>query len=85
MIEEKPTTPAAQWRKRAKSFPIPADHAARQGRIARLALEVLGKDEAIAFLNGESVRLGGRPIALATESVAGQNSVEAELERLRGR
>ena len=61
---------------------MPADRAARQGGISTLAFQVLGKDAAIGFLNSEHTGLGGRPIALATESQAGEASVRAELERL---
>ena len=61
---------------------MPVDEAARQGDIARLAFQVLGKDAAIVFLNTEHSGLGGRPIALATRSKAGEAIVRAELERL---
>jgi hypothetical protein len=84
MTDAGTSTPASHWRRRANSVRIPHDQAVRQGDITRLAFEVLGKDHAIAFLNGESPRLHGRPIALATESIAGQASVVAELERMRG-
>ncbi|WP_338028041.1 MbcA/ParS/Xre antitoxin family protein [Croceibacterium selenioxidans] len=56
--------------------------AVRQGHIARLAFQVLGKDRAIAFLNTEHAALGGRPLDLATLSDEGRNSVEAELGRM---
>ena len=62
---------------------MPRDKAIRQGDITRLAFEMLGKEEAIAFLNAENPRLGGRPIALAAESPAGQLHVETELRRLK--
>jgi hypothetical protein len=55
--------------------------AARQGHITRLAFEVLGKDQAIAFLNTEHPALGGRPLDLATLSDQGRDEVEAELGR----
>jgi hypothetical protein len=61
---------------------MPPGHAARQGDIASLAFQTLGKDGAIAFLNGENAELGGRPIAIATQSAAGEEIVRAELERL---
>ena len=61
---------------------MPADKAARQGSIASLAFRILGKDAAIVFLNAEHSGLGGRPIALATQSKAGEAIVRAELARL---
>lgn len=61
---------------------MPADEAARQGYIASLAFQILGKDAAIVFLNTEHSGLGGRPIALATQSKAGEAIVCAELARL---
>jgi hypothetical protein len=61
---------------------MPADEAARQGDIASLAFRILGKDAAIVFLNTEHAALGGRPIALATQSKAGEAIVRAELARL---
>ena len=48
------------------------DHARRQGDISQLAYLVMGgRDPAIAFLNGENVVLGGRPLAIATASPEG--------------
>lgn len=77
--------PATHWRKRSRSTPIPRDQAARQGEITQLAFQILGKDRAIAFLNTDNALLGGRPIALATESATGRLQVEAELGRMRER
>jgi uncharacterized protein (DUF2384 family) len=79
-------TPAAAtfWRRRTPKYPLPHDQAVRQGEITRLAFEILGRDEAIAFLNTDNALLGGRPIALATESAAGYLQVTGELERARG-
>lgn len=82
MTDEKVSTPAAHWRRRPRTAPIPADHAVRQGDIARLAFLSLGRDEAIAFLNTDNARLGGRPLAIATQSPAGEANVQAELYRL---
>lgn len=76
------SAPAAHWRRRAKGPPMPSGHAARQGDIAGLAFQALGRDSAIAFLNTPNERLGGRPIALATESTAGEAEVRTELLRL---
>ena len=85
MNDEKQSSPGAHWRRLAKNHPIPRDHAVRQGSITRLAFIILGKPGAIAFLNTENPLLGGRPIALATESIGGHLCVEAELGRLRER
>jgi expansin (peptidoglycan-binding protein) len=76
------SSPASHWRRRARGTPIPADQAARQGTITALAFQALGKDAAIAFLNTENANLGGRPIAIATASDAGQATVRAELEKV---
>lgn len=82
MTEEKISAPASHWRRRAQSAPIPRDQAARQGDITREALVSLGKDAAIAFLNSESTELGGRPLAIATSSQAGEARVRAMLADL---
>lgn len=76
------SAPATYWRKRPKRNPLPGDQAVRQGAITRLAFQILGKDKAIAFLNTDHPLLGGRPLALATESTPGQRRVEAELASL---
>jgi hypothetical protein len=85
MSDEHISTPAAHWRRRTKTNPIPPAQAVRQGDITHLAFEVLGRDQAIAFLNTENALLGGRPIALATESAAGHLHVKAELARMHER
>ncbi len=75
-------SPAAHWRRRRPtSHPIPRDQAVRQGEITQLAFLLLGRERAIAFLNADHPELGGRPLALATESAAGRALVEAELGR----
>lgn len=79
------STPATYWRKRVKRNPLPGDQAVRQGDITRLAFQILGKEAAIAFLNTDHPLLGGRPLALATESAPGQRRVEAELASLASR
>ena len=79
---EKHSSPGNHWRRRPKSSPIPYDQAVRQGEITALAFHLLGREQAIAFLNTEHQALGGRPLALATESVDGRASVEAELGRM---
>ena len=83
--QEGASAPATHWRRRPKGNPIPHDQAVRQGDITRIALTVLGRDRAMAFLNTDNRLLGGRPLALATESRAGLRQVEAELGRMRER
>ena len=78
----KTTSPAAHWRRRRNAVPMPADEKARQGSVSNLAFQILGKDAAIAFLNAEHEGLGGRPLALATQSPEGAALVKAELERI---
>ena len=71
------------FRKRPKGPPLSPVTAARQGRISQLAFAVLGRDEALLFLNSDNATLGARPIDLAVESEEGCVSVEAELNRLK--
>jgi hypothetical protein len=73
---------AMSWGKREHRPRLAADHARRQGEITRLALLLLGRDAAIAFLNSAHAGLGGRPLDLATASDEGRNRVEAEIGRL---
>jgi hypothetical protein len=81
--EPRPSSPSAHWqRRRTKTAPIPRDEAIRQGDITRLAFLTLGRDGAINFLNAENKHLGGRPIAVATQSADGEAAVRAELARL---
>ncbi|GGD86425.1 hypothetical protein GCM10011515_02440 [Tsuneonella deserti] len=82
MTEEKISSPASHWRRRKWSSPIPSDQAARQGNITRMAFELLGKDGAISFLNSEFADLGGRPLAIATASTAGQARVLTAMQDL---
>lgn len=56
--------------------------ARRQGDITSLAFVLLGRDPAIAFLNGENAALGARPLDLAIASESGCARVEAELRRM---
>ncbi|WP_218036724.1 hypothetical protein [Sphingobium sp. EM0848] len=56
------------------------EQAARQGRISQLAIARLGAQDAIAFLNGNDEKLGGRPLDLAIESFEGLRTVEQRLE-----
>ncbi len=48
----------------------------RQGRVASLAFEALGRDAATRFLNEHDAALGGRPLDLAIASVEGLAAVE---------
>ena len=83
MTDQAPAaSPSAHWKRRPKTPALPQDQAARQGEITRLAFLLLGREQAIAFLNTEHRTLGGRPLDLATLSEEGRNSVEAELGRL---
>jgi uncharacterized protein (DUF2384 family) len=85
MSDARTSAQAPYWRRRRPRVPMPHDQAVRQGDITRIAFQILGRDEAIAFLNTDNVLLGGRPIALAIESKAGQRHVEAELGRMQER
>jgi len=71
----------SHFRKRPTGPILPALAARRQGRIARLAITLLGRDAAIAFLNSAHAELGGRPIDLAVASEEGLRSAEAVLTR----
>lgn len=82
MTEEKISTPGLHWRRRHKWSPIPRDQAVRQGNITRLAFVLLGREAAIAFLNTELPDLGGRPLAIATASPAGEATVRTMLQEL---
>ena len=66
---------------------MPADAAARQGRVAKLSWDALGeRDAVVAFLNTHDHGLGGRPIDLAIADPIGLARVEAALAtRLAGR
>lgn len=80
MSEEKISAPAAHWRRRTRTNPIPKDQAVRQGDITSLAFLSLGKDGAIAFLNTEHAGLGGRPLDVAMASKAGEEKVQLMLK-----
>lgn len=56
------------------------EQAARQGRISQLAIARLGATDAIAFLNGNDEKLGGRPLDLAIDSIEGLRAAEERLE-----
>jgi hypothetical protein len=69
------------WRKAVKD-PLSPASARRQGEITRLALVLLGREPAMAFLNGENEGLGARPLDLAIASEEGRARVEAALGRM---
>jgi antitoxin Xre/MbcA/ParS-like protein len=71
------------WRRRPKGKPILPELAARQGDITAQAFTILGREQAIAFLNTENAVLGGRPLAIATDTEDGHVRVKAELNRMR--
>jgi len=73
---------AGHWKRRSSGPPIPRDQALRQGAVSLLAFELLGREDALAFLNSDHPNLGGQPLKLATASAAGQVSVEAEIQRV---
>ena len=75
-------SPGSHWKRRPRAAPMPREHAVRQGAISQLAVPVPGRERAIEFLNNDHAGLGGRPLALATESAAGRASVEAEIGRI---
>lgn len=56
--------------------------ARRQGQITHLAFLLLGRERAMAFLNENNTRVGGRPLDLAIASEEGCVGIEAELGRL---
>lgn len=63
--------------------PLAPAGARRQGDISQLAfLTMGGRDPAIAFLNSENTELGGRPIAIATESPEGYERVATAIRSL---
>lgn len=66
--------------RRSNKAKLAPEAARRQGIVTRLALEALGsKEEAIAYLNLDSARLGSRPLDLAISTVEGLRQVELDL------
>ena len=86
MTDETPETPvettngeqpkAKFFRKKFTAVRLPADSAARQGRVATFAFEKLGREGATEFLNTFDEALGGRPLDLAVASADGLRAVE---------
>ena len=68
-----------QFRTAATKSKLSADEANRQGRVVRIAFEVMGRDTARAFLNEPNDDLGGRPLDVATASADGMQAVEAAI------
>lgn len=68
--------------RRSNAPRLQPDSARRQGEITQLAFQLLGRDRAIEFLNGDNAELGARPLDLATASATGSATVEAALGRL---
>jgi hypothetical protein len=71
-----------RFRRKDNGPRLAPDSLRRQGEIARLAFQLLGREEAIAFLNSDNPGLGGQPLQLATASAEGTAQVETELARL---
>jgi len=67
------------FRRRDQGPRLSPREAERQGRISVHALSVLGREEAIAFLNTAHEALGGRPLDLAIGSDEGLSAVEQYL------
>ena len=68
------------FRRNRNITPLAPESAQRQGAISALAFQLLGgRDAALDFLNTENKPLGGRPIAVATQSAAGYACVEREI------
>ncbi len=86
-VEAAPRAPRRPaFTRRPAKTPMPAEAAARQGRIAMLAWETLSDGGVVrAFLNTHDDALGARPIDLATGSEAGLTTVAAAIAVLRGR
>lgn len=73
-----------RFRKRFTTDRLAPDKVERQGKIARIAFEVLGRDGATAFLNTHDEELGGRPLDLAMESAEGMKTIEAAIAARKG-
>lgn len=70
-----------RFRPNRKLRKFPADVARRQSGVTELAFLLLGREQALAFLNDEHGALGGKPIDLAG-SEQGCARVEIELRRM---
>ena len=65
-----------RFRRKSTTARLSDDCAKRQGRVARIAFEMLGRDGATSFLNAHDEGLGGRPLDLAIASADGLAAVE---------
>jgi hypothetical protein len=70
-----------RWRQSANAVRLPKEQTERQGAITHLAFQLLGRDAALDFLNGEHIELGGRPLDLAMASADGFVAVELIMRR----
>jgi len=68
--------------KRFGELRLSPDEAKRQGLIVQLAHGLLGRDEAILFLNTKNETLGARPLDIAISGEAGFSIVETALHSL---
>lgn len=68
--------------KRFGSERLSPDRARRQGLIVHLAHALLGREEAIAFLNTDNETLGARPLDIAMSGEAGFSIVKTALQSL---
>jgi uncharacterized protein (DUF2384 family) len=68
--------------RRSNAPRLAPDSARRQGEITQLAFRLLGREQAIDFLNSDNAELGARPLDLATGSAIGSATVEAAIGRL---
>lgn len=72
-------TPVKPFRKQFATQRLDPQAVERQGRVARLAFEALGREAATGFLNDFDAALGGRPLDLAIASAEGLAAVEAAI------
>lgn len=85
-VEAKGSAERAAIKRRSNRFlrksrvPLARGDACRQGDISQFPCLLMGgRDPAVAFLNAENEKLGGRPLALATASAEGYEQVAAAL------
>jgi hypothetical protein len=77
---ESPPSRTNPFRNKRSFAPLAQEDRQRQGAISGLAFQLLGgRDPALDFLNSENAALGGRPIAIATQSISGYAAVEREI------
>ena len=85
-VNEVAKAPAAPKRRtyfrRSTEVRLLPDQVGRQGRITHLAFRLLGREEAITFLNAHHASLGARPLDLATADAAGYLTVESAIRQM---